>query len=398
MLIDVNYAQGSTGKIVQDLESELVHQGHDVIVCFGRGSPRHSKNVIKIASKWEVYFHVLMTRLTGLTGLFSPLATYRLIREVKHFKPDVVHIHELHGYYVNISPVLKLLKKMNVKVVWTFHCEFMYTGKCGYAYECDGWKKSCGSCPHIRDYPSSWYFDFTHYMFNQKKALFDGFDRLKIVTPSRWLANRVKQSFMSDKDVLVIHNGINTTDVFYHRDVEELVKKHNLQHKKVILSVAPDILDERKGGEWVVKLAERFSDDFVFILIGVKDLERTFPANVIALAQTDNQAQLAAYYSLAHLFVICSKRENFPTTCLESLACGTPVIGFDEGGTKETAPDNYGFFVPYGGLDQMEQAVKDFFNGNLMLASSEQCREFALEHYSKKAMFSNYYSLYQEDF
>jgi glycosyltransferase involved in cell wall biosynthesis len=338
LLIDVVYAQGSTGKIVQDLEGELVKNGHEVQVAFGRGNkPANKKNIVKVASKWEVYFHVLMTRITGLTGFFSPLATWRLIRQIKRFAPDVVHIHELHGYYVNIVPVIKYLKKIDVKVVWTFHCEFMYTGKCGYAYECEGWKKQCGNCPHLNDYPRSLYLDFTRFMFNQKKTLFDSFNRVKIVTPSKWLADRVSQSFLKTKDIRVIHNGINTESVFFPRDSAALSVKHHLNGKKVVLAVAPDIMEERKGGEWVVRLAESFSDEFVFILVGVKDTTRQFPSNVIALARTDNQHQLAEYYSLADLFLITSMKETFSLVVAESLACGTPVIGFDSVAPKEVA-------------------------------------------------------------
>jgi glycosyltransferase involved in cell wall biosynthesis len=235
-------------------------------------------------------------------------------------------------------------------------------------------------------------------MFNQKKSLFENFNRLKIVTPSQWLADRVSQSFLKNKDIRVIHNGINTETVFFPRDLTTLSTKHHLNGKKVILAVAPDIMDERKGGEWVVRLAESFSDEFVFILVGVKDITRQFPSNVIALARTDNQHQLAEYYSLADLFLICSKRENFPTTCLESLACGTPVIGFDEGGIKETAPDNLGFFVSYGSLPDLKKAVEAFFEGELLLADSDECRRYAAKNYSKKAMFDSYYKLYLEDF
>lgn len=398
LLIDVNYGNSSTGKIVQDLQRELEKKGHLVRVCFGRGAKVEKQNVVRVAPSVEVYFHALMTRLTGLTGYFSPFATAKLLEEIKNFSPDVVHIHELHAYFINIRPVIDLLKEMNIKVIWTFHCEFMYTGKCGHAYECEGWKKECGKCPYLQDYPASLYFDFTRFMFNQKKLWFQGFDKLKIVTPSRWLADRVGQSFLNSKAISVIHNGIDTDEIFYPREISELIQKHQLENKKIILSVAPDIMDERKGGEWVLQLAALFPEKYVFILVGVKDTNRNFPKNVIALQKKDNQHQLAEYYSLADLFVICSKRENLPTTCLESLACGTPVIGFDEGGTKETAPGKLGHFVPYGDLQGLKNAVYSYFNKDLDLSDSDGCVKYARAHYSKHVMFENYFKLYQASF
>jgi len=390
LLIDVNYKYSSTGKIVHDLAYELIKSGHKARVLFGRGEPVNNDVALRIAPIWEVYFHALMTRLTGLVGIFSYFATRRMIREIRKFKPDVIHLHELHGYYVNYSEVVRFLKRSNIPVVWTFHCEFAYTGKCGYAYDCEKWKSECSSCPQIKEYPSSLYFDFTRYMFNAKKKDFAGFDNLTIVTPSAWLARRVKQSFLSGYDVRVIHNGIDTESVFYPR-----LGNTQSESKKTVLAVAPDIMSERKGGRWVLELARRFSDNVEFIMVGVVGDVDGVPSNVRLVDRTNNQNELAEYYSDADLFLICSKRENFPTTCLESLACGTPVVGFDEGGTAETAPGRLGHFVPFGDVSALELAINDYFAGRSEIDQHE-CRNFAEQNYSKQAMYSNYVRLYSE--
>lgn len=390
LLIDVNYKYSSTGKIVHDLAHELIKSGHQARVLFGRGEPVNNDVALRIASVWEVYFHALMTRLTGLVGIFSYFATRRMIREIKKFKPDVIHLHELHGYYVNYSKVVRFLKISNIPIVWTFHCEFAYTGKCGYAYDCEKWKSECSSCPQIKEYPSSLYFDFTRYMFNEKRKDFDGFNNLTIVTPSAWLARRVKQSFLSDCDVRVIHNGIDTQSIFYPR-----LSNTQSESKKTVLAVAPDIMSERKGGRWVLELARRFSDNVEFIMVGVVGDVDGVPSNVRLVDRTNNQNELADYYSDADLFLICSKRENFPTTCLESLACGTPVVGFDEGGTAETAPGRLGHFVPFGDVSSLELAINDYFAGRSEIDQHE-CRNFAEQNYSKQAMYSNYVRLYSE--
>ncbi|TNH80232.1 glycosyltransferase [Aeromonas sobria] len=392
LLIDVNYKNSSTGKIVHDLAHELISSGHQAKVLFGRGENIDDDIALRVAPVWEVYFHVLMTRLTGLIGIYSYFSTRKLIKEIKKFKPDVVHLHELHGYYINYSQVIHFLKISNIPVVWTFHCEFAYTGKCGYAYDCEKWKTECSLCPQVKEYPSSLYFDFTQHMFNKKKRDFEEFHDLTIITPSEWLAKRVRQSFLSTYDIRVIHNGIDTKGVFYPRNIPK-----QGQLIKNVLAVAPDIMSERKGGEWVLELAKRFAEDVQFTIVGVVGSVAEIPKNVILVERTKNQNELAEYYSKADLFVICSKRENFPTTCLEALSCGTPVVGFDEGGTAETAPDRLGHFVPFGDLDSLEVAIQDFFAGRSNIAPT-QCRAYAESNYSKQAMYRNYFRLYSEIF
>jgi putative colanic acid biosynthesis glycosyltransferase len=397
LLIDVNYKNSSTGKIVYDLYNSLTSDGHTVSVCYGRGPEVNESNVYKFSSNLEVYIHAFLTRVTGFTGNYSYFSTKNLINYIKDFNPDVVHIHELHAYFVNIAPVMKFLKENNIKTVWTFHCEFMYTGKCGHAYECEKWKSECGKCPQIKEYPASIFFDFTKKMFNEKKLLFQNFNNLTIVTPSNWLASRVKQSFLKDKKIQVIHNGIDTINTFYPRTFEHLRQKHKLSDEKIVLAVAPDILSEQKGGRLVLELAKKLRGERIkFILIGVEDLNEKFDENVLALGRTTNQAELAEYYSLADLFVICSKRENFPTTCLEAISCGTPVIGFDEGGTKETAPGNYGVFISHGDTDKLAKVMMSVLTGEYKLNSMEKCVKFGKEEYDKNIMYQKYKILYEQ--
>ncbi|MEG1407146.1 MAG: glycosyltransferase, partial [Ruthenibacterium sp.] len=314
LLIDVNCKSGSTGKIAYSLFTELNKQGDTAAICYGRGAKIKEASIFKFGIDAETYLHAFLTRMTGWTGCYSFFSTRRLLKYLKNFKLDVVHIHELHAYFVNLKPIINYLKKNHIKTVWTFHCEFMYTGKCGHSYECEKWKTECGQCPHKKDYPRSILFDCTKKMFQQKKRLFDGFDNLTIVTPSKWLADRVRLSFLKDKNITVVHNGIDV-NVFHPQNFDALKEKHQLKDEKIVLAVAPDLMDERKGGRWVLQLAENMKPLPVkFILIGVKDLKEQFPNNVIALGRTENQTELAEYYSMADVFVICSKRENFPTT------------------------------------------------------------------------------------
>ena len=168
----------------------------------------------------------------------------------------------------------------------------------------------------------------------------------------------------------------------FPRPFDHLKKRHNLTDEKVILAVAPDLMSERKGGRYVLELAKTMKNENVkFILIGVENLSEQFDDNVIALGRTENQDELAEYYSMADVFVICSLRENFPTTCIEALACGTLVCGFDEGGTKETAPNNLGRFVKFGDVDALKEEIISILNQDI---SSEECANYGQKEYSKR--------------
>ena len=391
LLLDVNYKSGSTGKIVYDLKQELEKEGHEVLACYGRGKKVEEKSVMKFAYAFETLIHAFLSRLTGLMGYFSYFSTRRLIKEIEKFEPDVVHIHETHSYFMNHLPLIEYLKKKNIKTVWTFHCEYMYTGNCGYAYDCNKWKNICKNCPDIKRYPKSLFFDFSYKMFLDKKRAFENFNNLTIVTPSKWLKDRTKESFLKNKRVEVIHNGINT-EVFKPKDFTHLITKHNIGNKKVILSVAPDIMSDRKGGKWVVKLAEQCINlDYIFILIGVKDLNEKFPNNVIALGRTENQIELAEYYSLADIFLICSEKETFSMTCAEAISCGTPVIGFKSGAPETIFTE--AIFVDYGDIKELKKQLEKFLNDQEFFYDRRISQE-GIKKYSKNKMFKNYLNIY----
>ena len=172
LLIDVNCKNSSTGKIVYDLYTYLNDHGNIATVCYGRGPKLHEKNIYKFGIDIETYLHAFLARITGYNGCFSYYSTKRLINYIEKFKPDMIHIHELHAYFVNIGTLINYIKKKQIPVVWTFHCEYMYTGKCGHAYDCENLKVECDNCPMLSKNPKSIFFDRTKEMFNFKKKLF----------------------------------------------------------------------------------------------------------------------------------------------------------------------------------------------------------------------------------
>lgn len=271
LLIDVNCKNSSTGKIVYDLYQSICQDGRTAAICYGRGEKIKGENIFKFGLDFETYFHAAMARVTGLNGYYSFFSTRRLIKYIEEFKPDLIHINELHAYFVNIKPLIKYIKEKKIPVVWTFHCEYMYTGKCGHAYECTRFISECNNCPALRDYPKSLIFDRTQRMFCMKKDLLEDWD-FTIITPSSWLANRVKMSFLKDKTIDVIHNGINTS-IFEPMKTKELREKlHINDNQKVILALAPDIMSENKGGKWVLELAQKMeSENVMFLIVGVNE-------------------------------------------------------------------------------------------------------------------------------
>ncbi|MCR4566528.1 MAG: glycosyltransferase [Pseudobutyrivibrio sp.] len=405
LLIDVNCKYSSTGKIVYDLYKRLNADGHEARIAYGRGDVIDEPGIYKFGLDWETKIHAALARITGKNGCYSPKSTARLIEYIKEFKPDLIHIHELHAYFVNHEELLRFLKEQQIPIVWTFHCEYMYTGKCGFAYECQGYRSGCGNCPYIREYVSSLKLDRTAKLLAEKKASMEGLNIKSIVTPSKWLADKTKETYLYKYNIQVIHNGIDTDGIFYPRPADpKLRRQYGIGEKdKLILAVAPNIMDVRKGGQMVLDLADTMQDT-QFVLVGADETKR-YSNNVQLIARTKDQDELARWYSEADLFIICSKAENFPTTCIEALCCGTPVVGLDECGTKETAPEPYGTFVKVdiagdadvkyaATLEALKAATSTQLERGL---TAEDIRKFAVDSYDNRVMYANYLQIYFAD-
>lgn len=377
LVVDVNCETSSTGEIAKSLVACLKDEGHEAVLCYGRGSVSREPGVYKFGIDWETRIHAGLTRLTGYTGCFSPFSTKKLLMFMEAFKPDVVHLHELHAYFVNIAPIVEYLKRNKIKTIWTFHCEFMYTGKCGYAYECERWKVGCGKCPHLHDYVSTLFFDKTHQQWEKKRKLFEGWTDLHIVTPSQWLADRVLMSFLTQADISVIHNGIDT-NTFYPRDTSGLKQLFGIKEaKKIVLSVGSNLMTERKGGRFVLELAAAMPE-YLFILVGADEQPGLqIPNNVLMLGVIEDKATLAKYYSLADIFVICSSRETFSLVCAESLCCGTPVVGFKNGAAEEISIPEHSSFVEYADIGELLKVLKANSKEKVRCkVSDDACRKY----------------------
>lgn len=383
---------GSTGVLAYHIHQMLIANGHESVVCYGRG--KKISDAYKFNCMFGVAIDILLSRITGFNGIFSSFATIRLIKYIKKFKPDVVHIHNLHGYYVNFYKVTNYLKNNNIFTVWTMHDEYLFTGRCGMANDCDKWKTGCKHCKDLNVYPRSLLLDCANIMYKMKKKIFQDWNNIVFVTPSLWLQQKTKQCFLFGHPIIVVHNGIDCVNTFYSHDSTILKSKLGLIDKKIILAIAPNIMNEHKGGRFILQMAKKMKCANVhFILIGTsaKEAMKVYDNNVTVITRIENQIELAQYYSMADLFVTCSKSETFSLTCAESICCGTPVVGFEAGAPETVFPKPYASFVKYSDINALCAEVMLMINSKANL----NCELYGKEHYSKLHMITNYLRIYE---
>ena len=330
----------STGRICTDLATALTEEGHEVKIAYGREyvPKQFQQYAVKIGTKSDIRFHAIRSRLFDESGFGSRRATLNFIKWMKEFNPDIIHLHNLHGYYINVELLFDYLRICGKKIIWTLHDCWAFTGHSAYFdfLECE----SKGVCDHPsqkNDYPRS-FVNFSKRNYQRKKKCFTHIPNLAIVTPSQWLANLVRQSFLKEYPVTVIHNGIDTT-IFQPRPIaaQELRKRYHLEGKQVLLGVAA-IWDKRKGLEDLLELSTQLQSYQQLVLIGLSKLQlRKLPKEIIGLTETESLEELSAWYTLADVFLNPTTQENYPTTNLEAIACGTPVISYPTGGSVESA-------------------------------------------------------------
>ena len=395
-ILQVNcvFRTGSTGKIMDDIHKSLKNKGIESIVCYGRGVKIVEHDIYKTSSEIEAKLNNLRSRLGGLQYGGSFIATRRLVRIIKSEKPDVVHLHCINGFFVNIYRLLNFLKKNDIPTVLTLHAEFMYTGNCGHAYECDKWKSGCGKCPNLRKSTYSYTFDRTSCAWKKMKKAFIGFDKLIVTSVSSWLEQRSLMSpIIKDKKHTVIMNGVDC-DVFYrHSDAYKLKEKMGLNGKKVLLFVTASFSSPVKGGNYIIELAKKLGNEYAVIVIGSRENPNNLPDNMINLGRVENQYELAQYYSMADLSVIAGKKETFGMPVAESLCCGTPVVGFKAGGPESIALSEYCEFVKYGDIDALYEStlkmINAEFNSNIISADAHAL-------YSKEKMCDAFIEVYRK--
>jgi glycosyltransferase involved in cell wall biosynthesis len=384
---------GSTGRIATDIDKVLKKNGHKSYIAYGRGTGRDCDTTIKIGNNLDNYIHVVKTRLLDKHGLGSKRATIDFIKKIENLNPDIIHLHNIHGYYLNIKLLFEYLKNIKKPIVWTLHDCWAFTGHCAYFdyVDCQKWKTGCFSCPSKSSYPSSFFLDNSKNNYKEKSILFNGVSNMTIVTPSNWLACLVKQSFLDAYSVKVINNGV---DLEVFTPTESSFKRENgLQNKFIILGVA-NIWGKRKGFDYFIQLSSELKPDEVIVLVGLTEQQsKNLPNNIIGITRTESIKKLAQIYSSADVFVNPTLEDNFPTTNLEALACGTPLITFNTGGSVECIDEGCGYIVEKGDIQEL---INNFRKVKKMGKShySKGCINRAVELYNKNDRYKDYLELY----
>ena len=387
---------GSTGRIATDIDNILQSKGHDSYIAYGRDALKPQENFLKIGNKLDFYLHILKTRLFDLHGFGSRNATRGLLRKIDEIDPDIIHLHNIHGYYINIELLFNYLKKIKKPVIWTLHDCWSFTGHCShFEYEgCECWRIDKNEkCIQKDSYPTSWFLNNSLSNFKRKQELFTGVENLTVVTPSNWLANLARQSLLKEYPVKTINNGINL-DIFKPTP-SNLKESLAVENKFIILGVA-GVWGEKKGLNHFVELSGKVSKDEAIILVGLTDAQiKSLPDNIIGIEKTNSIEELAQLYSMADVFVNPTLEDTFPTTNLEALACGTPVITFQTGGSPETIDEKTGLVIEQENTGKLYEAISKIKNGKLKL-DAQDCVDRARKHYNRSDKYQEYVDTYKQ--
>lgn len=354
-IVQINAAcgVGSTGKICVGISKLLCAEKIENYILYSAAGNGYELGISCSDEKY-MKLQALKSKMMGNYGFNSQKATCKMIRELERIRPAIVHLHNVHGHDCDLGTLFGYFRKRNIKVIWTFHDCWAFTGYCPHftMEKCDKWKSCCRECVQYKRY--SWFFDRSKALFERKRALLSGVD-LTVVTPSAWLAELVKQSFLKDCPTYVIPNGIDLS--VFRPSESDFCQKHGIEDKKIILGVSFD-WSKKKGLDVMIELSKRLPDDYRIVLVGTNEkTDEVLPENILSVHRTQNQRELAEIYTAADVFVLPTREENYPTVNMEALACGTPVVTFRTGGSAEMLDENCGTSVECNDVDALEREI-----------------------------------------
>ena len=389
----------STGKIMRELGELAQADGWECYIAYSRardGVPPHSSHLVPVGNHLDLLFHWLATRLFDAHGLASRYATRQLIRRIREINPDIVHIHNVHGYFLNYPMLCRFLAERGKPVIWTVHDCWIYTGHCYYysAVKCNKWQTGCGHCPQKHAFPASWLFGRSARNWRDKQRAFGSLDCLTLAPVSDWIRQEMAYSFLADKPYKVIHNGIDL-DTFRPRLGTDVRSRYGIPEGSFVLAVASIWLPE-KGLPDLIRLANRLDTGLSLVIVGrlTSDQQSSLPSQIVTIPRTSDAVALAELYSEALAFVNPTWQDNYPTVNLEAIACGTPVVTYRTGGSVESVPPETGVVVEQGDIDGLVQALRSIQDKG-KAGYSGNCRSFALANFSKEDRFKDYLYLYR---
>lgn len=389
--------RNSIGRTTEQLGIMVLEEGWESYIAFGRTDGISKSHKIQIGNKFSVYSHVLLTRLFDMHGYGSYFSTKKLVSELKRIQPDLIHLHDIHGYYINLGVLFKFLKQSGIPLVWTHHDCWAYTGHCGFYSEvgCSKWKVQCHNCPVTKEYPSSLFVDRSRKNFIYKKKLFTSIDRLYNVGVSQWICNELKESFLNKYPIKRIYNGIDT-DIFKPcpENSEAIRKKYNLGDGILLTAVATAWI-QRKGLSDYFELRKRLDSAYTLVFVGApKDLSEKLPQGIIGIPRTNNIQELVNIYSASTIVMNLAGAESFGKTTPEGLACGIPSIVYNCTASPELVDSTTGAVLEKGDIDGIISAIEKISSWDRQ-ETSERCRKRACELFSTKNNWPLYIDLYK---
>jgi putative colanic acid biosynthesis glycosyltransferase len=387
---------GSTGRIVEQLSDFLISKKWESYVAYGRYSNSSNSKSIRIGNDLDIKLHGIQSLLFDNHGLNSSKATKLLLTEIENIKPDIIHLHNLHGYYINYEILFKYLSIANIPVVITMHDCWLLTGHCTFFSDinCIKWKKECNHCPKLKNYPKSFIIDNSKTNYNLKKKLLNAIGNVILVPVSNWLGDIVKESFLNDFKLNVIHNGVDLQSIHPVDSSKRIKTKYSINDKKILLGVATT-WDARKGIHDYYKLAELISEDFAIVLVGLSKKQiKNLPENIFGIERTENVYELNELYSAAEIVLNLSYQESFGMTTVEGFASGTPSIVYNCTASPELITSETGLIVEAGNIQQLLDAIEIISKLGKSHYSSN-CRKLAETKFDKNNIYDEYFKLYQ---
>lgn len=351
----------STGRICTDLAEVLVENGYEVKIAYGRETvpEKYQKYAVRIGTDIDNKIHAIQTRLFDTHGFGSKKATADFLKWADKYDPDILHLHNIHGYYINVEMLFGWIKsRPQMKVIWTLHDCWAFTGHCAHftIANCSQWKTCCKQCIQLKNYPSCEFVGNVERNFQRKKSAFTGVKDMTIVTPSKWLADLVEKSFLNGYSVKVINNGIDTN--VFKPTPSDFRKKNHLENKKIILGVASS-WSAAKGLNDFVKLSKMLDDDYKIVLVGLSEKQiKEVPDNIIKISRTNSAVELAEIYTAADVFLNLTYEDNYPTVNIEAIACGTQVLTYNTGGSPEIVEKFNGYVVECGKIEEVAEKIQ----------------------------------------
>lgn len=393
--VNQNYNFGSTGKIMKDINDLIVECGGEsfMLTAYANGNADNMFVTERLPLYWAIRKNILFPRMTGLNGYRARRRTNKAIMWIESIKPDLVHLHNIHGDWINIGLLFDYLHRIHIPIVWTLHDCWSFTGRCSYFDQCNcnKWETVCRNCPDLKIYPQSYLFDFSTKMYRDKKKMFSSLDNMIVVTPSDWLGRYVKRSFLSQYPCITIHNGIDLG--LFARKEEQYVGLQK-EKRKIVLGVAAS-WTQRKG---LMDFYHIFSlldpSEFVVVVVGLSASQKNkLPKGMVGIERTHNSEELAQLYSHAAVFVNPTYQDNYPTVNLEAIACGTPVITYNTGGSVESVTEATGIIIQKGDVRGLVEAIKTICSSGKDY--TQDCLQYAHDYFNKFECYKDYIRLFQ---